>query len=227
MLKKILLTTAFAATLGLISPVSADVITNGGFEAGTGTNADAWEEIAAGPNGTVIRDESDFNSGSASAYMSFDNTGDASPGNYLIQQVGAVGTIDPNENYELVFSAKADSTDFTGINFFVQLQFLDQDGSNGGGVVGNTLLSLISDSATLGNSISTSYQTFTLADIDAPTGADSYQLSFQVPAGAVADIGNGMHVDDVSLSIVTAVPEPGTATVLSLMLVGGFLRRRR
>lgn len=226
MLKKFFFT-AIASTLAMTSFASADVITNGGFEAGTGTNADAWEEIIAGPNGNVIRDESDSNSGNASAYMSFDNAGDASPGNYLIQQVGAVGTIDPNETYELVFSAKADSTDFTGINFFVQLQFLDQDGSDGGGVIQNNLLSLISDGATLGNSISTSYQTFTLANIDAPTGADSYQLSFQVPAGAVADISNGLHVDDVSLSIVTAVPEPGTASVLGLLLLGGVLRRRR
>lgn len=202
----------------------ADVITNGGFELGTGTDADNWTEIATAANGSVIRDVSESFEGSASAYMSFDNAGSATGANYLIQQVGAVGTINDSLNYDLVFSARADSTDFTGIQFFVQLQFLDQDGSDGGGVKGDTLLSMITDGATLGNTITTSYQTFSLLDIDAPDGADSYQISFQLPAGAIADISNGLHVDAVSL---TAVPEPSTTLVAGFALLGCVIRRRR
>lgn len=221
------LLTATTATLLLVASatVSGDVITNGGFELGTGADADNWTEIS-GANGSAIRDESDSNSGTASAYMSFDNTGSATGANYQVLQVGAVGSIDNTLNYDLIFSAKADSLDFTGIQFFVQLQFLDQDNSDGGGVKGDILRSMITDGADLGNTISTDYQTFSLLNVDVPDGSDSYQIGFQLPAGAVADIANGLRVDDVSLAV-TSVPEPCSTLVVFGTMIGCVLRRRR
>lgn len=224
MLKRIFLLFIGALLATMNGTMLADEIINGGFEAGTGVDADDWQEIATAANGTVIRDESEASSGNASAYMSFDNAGSATGANYFIQQVGALGSIDESLNYDLVFDARADSTDFTGIQFFVQLQFLDLDGSDGGGVKGDTLLSMITDGASLGNTISTNYQTFSLLDVDAPDGADAYQVSFQLPAGAIADIANGLHVDNVSL---TAVPEPASALIAGMAILGFTLRRRK
>ena len=108
---------------------------------------------------------------------------------------------------------------------FVNLQWLDQDASDGGGVKGQHLLSMISNGAELGNTIDTTYKEFTLLNIDVPDGADSFQISFELPAGAVADISNGLYVDNVSLT--QAIPEPSAALLLGFGLVGLVARRRR
>ena len=42
------------------------------------------------------------------------------------------------------------------------------------------------------------YQEFRFDEEIAPPGADSFQVRFQVSAGAVPDIANGLYVDDVS-----------------------------
>ncbi|MEO1525474.1 MAG: PEP-CTERM sorting domain-containing protein [Planctomycetota bacterium] len=127
-------------------------------------------------------------------------------------------------NYDLEFFAKAESLDFTGTQFFMQIQFLDQDASDGGGVKGDTLLSMLTD---FSDPISLSYQRFALSNIDVPDGADSFQLSFQLPAGAVANISNGLFVDDVSLTAISAVPEPGSMVALMLVSTGLIMRRRK
>ena len=98
---------------------------------------------------------------------------------------------------------------------------LDQDGSDGGGVKGQTLTSLI------GAGIGTSYQTFSLLDIDVPDGADSFLLRFQISSGPIEGIANGLWIDNVSLSVVGGVvPEPAS---WGLLLMGSlaFARRRR
>ena len=202
-----------------------DEILNGGFEAGTGTDANDWIEIATSPNGTATRSNLDPFAGDFHAYMQFDNSGSAAGANYLVQQVRPVGSIDNTLNYDLRFFARADSTDFTGIQMFVNLQWLDQDASDGGGVKGQHLLSMISNGAELGNTIDTTYKEFTLLNIDVPDGADSFQISFELPAGAVADISNGLYVDNVSLT--QAIPEPSAALLLGFGLVGLVARRRR
>ncbi len=209
----------------LSSPVLADAIVNGGFEAGTGADVSDWIENA-GSNGTAGRSMLGPNSGSWSAYMEFDNTATAVAANYHVRQVQPVGSIDPNSNYDLRFWAKADSADFTGVNMFVNLQFLDQDGSDGGGVKLQLLKSMITDSAALGATIGTAYQEFSLLNIDVPDTADSFQISFELAAGAVQGIMNGLHVDDASLSPV-AIPEPASFALVGLGAVGLLSRRTR
>ena len=174
----------------------ANVLLNSGFEAGEGTDAADWEEFG-GPAGSTTRDDSMPNTGSFAAYMAADhinNSPAAVP--YFIQQTLPVGSIDNSLNYDLSFSAKVDSTDFEGVDMFYQIQWLDQDASDGGGVKGETLTPL----TTAG--ISTSYQQFSLNDIDVPDGADSVLLRFQVSPGPIPDIANGMYVDDATLTVV-------------------------
>lgn len=195
---------------------SANVLQNSGFEAGSGADADNWAEILAGPAGFVGRSSAMPNSGAFSAYMSVDHVNNAAAGGaYFIEQNLPVGSIDPSLDYDLSFFAKSDSTDFTGINMFVQILWLDQDGSNGGGVQGEMLTSLVD----LG--INDSYQQFSMDALDVPGGADSVLLRFQLSAGAVDGIMNGLYVDDVSL---TAIPAPSSAALLAF---GGLAATRR
>lgn len=214
-----------ALTALCCAPLSADEIVNGGFELGTGADAQDWVETS-GPNGTAGRSMASPHMGDWSAYMQFDNTGSAAAANYFVMQVRPVGSIDPNLNYDLRFWAKADSTNFTGVQMFVNLQFLDQDGSHGGGVQLHLLKSMISDGAELGATINTAYQEFSLLNIDVPDTADSFQISFELPAGAVQDIANGLYVDNASLSPVT-IPEPASFAVIGLGVVGFMSRRSR
>lgn len=209
---------ALFAAASLSGMASANVLENAGFELGTGADAADWAEIVGGPSGSVERSSLMPNSGGFSAYMSFDHINNAAAGGaYFIEQVRPVGSIDSSLNYDLSFFAKVDSTDFTGMDAFVQILWLDQDASNGGGVQGEMLTSLV------GLGLNTEYQQFSMNNLDVPDGADSFLLRFQLSAGAVDGIANGFYVDDTSL---TAIPAPASAAVLAL---GGLCvgRRRR
>jgi hypothetical protein len=136
----------------------------------------------------------------------------------FIQQITSVGSINNTLNYNLTFDAKVDSLDFTGINIFYKLVFLDQDASDGGGVKGEFLNPFVAD-------LGTSYSTISFLDIDAPAGSDSAEIIIQLAQGPVAGIQNTLYVDNVSLA---AVPEPGTfALILGASSLGFLVLRRR
>lgn len=203
-----------------IAPAAAgqNILLNSGFEAGSGSDAADWAEILGGPSGVVARSNLMPNSGAFSAYMAFDHINNpAAGGAYFIEQIMPVGSVNPQLDYNLSFFAKADSTDFTGMDAFFQILWLDQDGSNGGGVQGQLLTSLV------GLGINSSYQQFSVNGLDVPSGADSFLLRFQISAGAVTNIANGLNVDDVSLS---AVPAPASAAMLGLSGLVALRRRR-
>lgn len=208
---------AIAMMSGIATSTAAqNVLLNSGFESGSGADADNWAEILGGPSGTVGRSGAMPNSGGFSAYMSFDHINNpAAGGAYFMEQVLPVGSINPANQYDLSFFAKTDSTDFTGMDTFVQILWLDQDGSNGGGVQGEMLTSLI------GLGINDTYQQFSMNNLNVPAGADSFLLRFQISAGAVNNIANGLYVDDASLA---PVPAPASAALLGL---GGLLTARR
>lgn len=204
-----------AGSLFVAGAAGQEVLLNGGFEAGTGGDADNWGELA-GPAGVTERNSGMPNTGSWAAYMSVDHVNNApAAAAYFIEQNLGANTIDASAPYNLTFSAKVDSTDQTGINAFVQIQWLDQDGSDGGGVKGEMLTSLFD----LG--ITTDYQQFSFLGLDVPDGADSFLLRFQLAAGPVDQIQNGLWVDDASLF---RVPAPAGAALLGL---GGLAAARR
>lgn len=209
------ITITACALFGLVGTASANIILNAGFEAGSGADAADWAEILAGPSGTVGRSMAMPSSGSYSAYMSFDHINmPAAGGAYFIEQNQPVGSITAETDYNLTFSAKVDSTDFVGMDTFVQILWLDQDGSDGGGVRGETLTSLV------GLGITDFYQQFSL-DLTSAAGADSFLLRFQLSAGAVDGIANGVYVDDVALT-----PAPGALALLGLSGLATTRRRR-
>lgn len=213
----------FAATASLFlggigTAGAANVLLNPGFESGTGSDSDFWVEIGAGaPNGDTVRSTAMANSGTAAAYMTIDNLNNPTGGGaFFIEQNLPVGSIDPTLNYNFSFFGKSDSLDFTGVNLFYQLLWLDQDGSDGGGVRGEILTSVV-------GSITTSYTEFSLTDIDVPDSADSVLVRFQLSGGAVDGITQGFSVDDVSLQ---AIPEPGASVLLLLGALSCGRRRR-
>ena len=206
------------ASFAITTVASADILLNSGFESGSGADAFDWGEITGGPSGFVGRSDAMPNSGVYSAYMSFDHiTNPAAGGAYFIEQVQGVGSVSGGELYDLSFSAKVDSTSFIGMDAFVQILWLDQDASNGGGVRGETLTSLI------GLGVNESYQQFSLNGLEVADGADSFLLRFQLSAGAVDNIANGLYIDDASLSF---VPTPSTAALLGLSGLVAIRRRR-
>ena len=208
---------AIALLSGIAANASAqNILLNSGFESGSGADADNWAEILGGPSGTVGRSSAMPNTGSFSAYMSFDHINNpAAGGAYFMEQVLPVGSINPATQYDLSFFAKTDTSDFTGMDTFVQILWLDQDGSNGGGVQGQMLTSLI------GLGINNAYQPFNMNGLNVPAGADSLLIRFQLSAGAVNNIANGLYVDNASLA---PVPAPASAALLGL---GGLLTARR
>jgi hypothetical protein len=206
---------AALSLFGITAAASANVVMNGGFEAGSGADADNWGELS-GPSGFVGRSPSMPHSGGWAAYMAFDHVNnDPAGAAYFMEQNLPVGTITSGASYDLSFFAKVDSTNFVGMDTFFQILWLDQDGSDGGGVRGEMLTSLI------GLGINESYQEFSIDGLVAADGADSLLIRFQISAGAVPDIANGLSVDDVSL---TAVPTPASALLLGL---GGLTATRR
>jgi hypothetical protein len=196
-----------------------NIFMNPGFELGTGIDADSWNELG-GLGHSVERDGSSPASGDWAMRLSVDFVNNPSTAAAtFIQQVTPVGTVNDALNYNLTFDAKVTSLDFTGINIFYKLVFLDQDGSDGGGVKGEILTPFVA-------SLTTNYTQISLLNYDAPAGADSAELIIQLAQGPVDNIQNTLFVDNVSLA---PVPEPSTYAALTGALVFGLAvwRRRR
>lgn len=175
---------------------TANVIINPSFEAGAGEVA-AWWTNVAGPFGSTGRSGSMPNTDNFSGYLQADHIGNpGAPTPYSLEQLQPAGTIDNTLNYNFSFSAKVDSNDFTGFDMGYQILWLDGVGA----VQGETFNSLISAG------INTSYQTFGLNDLDVPDGANSFHLRFQLLPGAVADVANGLYIDDVVLEPIGGQP---------------------
>jgi hypothetical protein len=214
---------SLATLFAFAGSASANVLLNPGFESGSGADAADWMELGASGSGSTVRSSGMPNSGSFAAYMSFNHIANApSAGAYFIEQNQGANVIDNTDNFDLTFDAKMDSTNFDGMNAFYQLMWLDQDGSHGGGVKGETLTHLTSAG------INTSYQTFSLLNIDVPDGADSFLVRFQISSGPVPGIATGLWVDNVSLAVVGGeIPEPASWGLLMTGLLTLARRRRR
>jgi hypothetical protein len=126
----------------------------------------------------------------------------------ILQQT-TVGLVTPGTVYDFSFFAKGYAG--PGVVGFYQVQWLDGDGSNGGGVKG------VGPSTQFGTSLTSVYQEFKQTDLIAPAGADCAYISIHLDGGAFSGSTGYMYVD-------TVVPEPATISILAL---GGLLLRKR
>lgn len=208
---------AATLTTGLVGFANGqNAIVNGDFENGT----TGWNLLGSNPPNATIGIAVDPLTGSNAATASIDNTSTTIGASLLYQQIQPVGSIDGTQLYDFTFEARLDNSNLAGLGIFANLLFLDQDGSNGGGVQQQyfEILHL--------QGISDTYQTFSFTGLDPTVGADSFELQFQLAPGAVPGIQNTLYVDNASLTP-QVVPEPSSFGLAVAAGISGLLRRRR
>ncbi|MCB9852570.1 MAG: PEP-CTERM sorting domain-containing protein [Phycisphaerales bacterium] len=197
--------------------VAADLIANGGFELGTGADADNWSQFeGATPPALASVDRVNMMQATGDWAMELSVTGSTlSVGtNAEIQQLTALNSITPGASYDMSFLAKAANIG-PGVVVFMEVQWLDSDGSDGGGVKGSSGL------VQFAGSLTNVYQLFGFTGIVAAPGSDAAQVDIRMNGGAFDGSDGLIYIDDVTLT-----PEPGS---LALLAIGGMalLRRRR
>lgn len=211
------LTCTALAMLASVTPASASLLNNGGFEMGTGADADGWNQFeGATPPALASVDRVSTMPASGNWAMELSVTGSSmSVGtNAEIQQLTALNSITPGASYDMSFMAKAANIG-PGVVVFMEVQWLDSDGSDGGGVKGSSGL------VQFAGMLTGTYQPFGFNGIVAAPGSDAALVDIRMNGGAFDGSDGLMYVDDVTLT-----PEPATMVLLCL---GGLamIRRRR
>lgn len=220
----IIVSATVATVVSCLPAAAANLLVNPGFELGTGTDADNWSEIEASGdplNATPTTDRVGTNphSGSFAMQLSYVNT--ATPGtgsNAEIQQLTALNSVVPGQSYDYSFYARRVGELGAGTVVFAEIQFLDSDGSNGGGVKGGSGLLQIQ------NGLTEAYTLFSFPGIVASADSDAALVMLRVSGGAVENSSATMLVDDMVFE--SPVPEPAALSLLGLGALA-LVRRRR
>jgi hypothetical protein len=206
-MKKLVVLLSIICMVGAVA--NANIVSNWGFESGTGTVATSWIQNAL--DGSTVQRVSETPYAGTFCMKGVINNTTGAPGKAEILQQTAVGSITSGVAYDFSFYAKG--TVGPGCVAWYQIQWLDGDGSNGGGVKGITPLS------GFWTTLNSTYQKFSQLGQTAPAGADCAYLSIRIEGGAFVGSNGTMYVDNVSIT-----PEPMTLALLGL---GGLLLRRR
>ncbi|MCJ7778500.1 MAG: carbohydrate binding domain-containing protein, partial [Sedimentisphaerales bacterium] len=165
------------------------IVANGGFELGTGADANGWTENNYGNTGSIVRSSASPYSGSYSMLATVNwLSGTGTKGE--IYQTTATGSITPGLSYDFGFVAKG--TLGPGAVAWYQIQWLDTDGSHGGGVKGTTPL------GNIWGTLTTTYKEYG-ATYTVPAGADAAMISIRLEGGAFSGSTGQMYIDDVYL----------------------------
>ncbi len=194
----------------------ATINVNPGFELGTAGDADNWTKIYFGGGTGTIVERISTEPATGSYHMMLHLAGTEASGSHAeVQNVSPVDSVIPGNLYDLSFSAKRVGDLGVSVVPFYRIQWLDSDGSNGGGVKGMSPL------VNFGGTLTESYQTITATDLEAPVDSDAAMIQIWLDGGAMVGAAATVYLDDVALT-----PEPAS---MSLLLVGAVLavRRRR
>ena len=202
------------------SPAMGEIVANGSFESGTGSDADSWNQLEIfGGSATSSTDRIGPGFGlpayDGDAYMRLGVTGASDYGPVSeIQQQTSVGSVNGGEAYNFSFA----SSGFAGPGTvaFYEVLWFDGDGSNGGGPQGSaTGLQTFA----LGND----WAVTSLTDLVAPEFADSVLIQIRVVTGAFDGANGFAAIDAVSFA---QVPAPGALALLGLAGLANGRRRR-
>ncbi len=215
---RVLLTKLLSIAALTVAPFAhGAAIVNGGFESGLGVNADNWTNTIANPGagaGTQVY-RTNLAPHTGAFHMALEVDSDLAPGEVFL--TSDLFAIVPGETFTLSFWSRLDATNGPGLVAFYTIQFLDSDGSNGGGVKGQT------GPTPFYNSLTTTYGQITaqITAPDASTGADAAFIRLQFAGGAFAASDGRIYIDDVA----TTVPEPSTAILLPLAVIALLTHR--
>lgn len=204
------------AILSSSSVASANLLSNGGFESGTGVDADSWSEfqIAAGSSVAISqRVNTAPNTGSYHLNLAVMGAADGGP-SAEAQQLTPTGSIVGGNSYDFSILARQGSMPIgPGVVVELRIQWLDSDGSHGGGVKGATGI------LNLGGSLTANYQSFGFTNAIAAADSDAALVSLRVAGGAFAGSDGSVYFDDANMT-----PEPAS---LALLAIGGILMMKR
>ncbi|TWU49159.1 PEP-CTERM sorting domain-containing protein [Rubripirellula reticaptiva] len=219
MKKKMLMTFAVIVSVAFlgdsINAATVNGFANGGFETpGVGTPAESWPSAAAG-----YTLSSDSHTGSFAAQLASPELNAAVILQNSIEQ-GGLPPLTPGDHPILTFQSKG----FAGTtgNALFALRYLDQSGA----------ILASSGNQFFQNLINPNTWTEISFDLGVvPAGADAAFIEFSQGIGPI-DPGNGLLaglvlIDNVNLSVVSAVPEPTSVAMLGLCGFGMIVRRRR
>lgn len=214
MMKWTVMSALFAGAV--VGSAQAGISSNGGFESGSGADADNWTQLeifggTGGANAIADRVAGMGHTGDYAMELSVVGALDFGPV-AEIQQQTTVGSVVGGQEY--TFSFWSMGTSGPGSVAFYEVSWFDGDGSNGGGPQGSaTGLQVFA--------MTGSYSQITLSGLIAPSAADSVFIQIRLVTGAFEGASGQLFVDDVSFS---AVPAPGAAALLGM---GGLVASRR
>lgn len=177
------------------SETGAALVSNGGFESGTGASADGWTLVETAPGSSVaLADRSSALPYGGDWHLSLGVIGAANGGPAAVaEQLTPTGSVIPGNAYDLQFHARRVGSFGPGVVAQHVVQWLDSDGSHGGGVKGTTGF------VSIEGALTESYAPFGFTNQVAPAGADAALVMLRLAGGAIAGSSGTMACDDVSL----------------------------
>ncbi len=174
------------------SSIGQLLVLNGGFESGSGTDADNWSELEY-PGGssvaTVTRDNTHPYSGDWHLSLHVVGASNGGPA-ALGQQITPDGSVTPGQTYDLLAQVRRDGALGASVVVQLNMQWLNAAGA----VVGGT------GYLDIGNQISETYAQFGFTNVVAPANADKALIMLRVAAGAISGASATIHYDDVALT---------------------------
>ena len=189
------------------SATGSQLVSNGGFEDGDGASADDWSfyEIAMGSSTAIAqRVETTPYSGSWRLSLLVAGAADGGPAAEA-QQLTPVDSVVAGATYDLSGQMRTVGTFGAGVVAQLCVQWLDSDGSHGGGVKGST--GFIDIQGQLG----ASYAPVGISNIVAANGADAALIIVRLAGGAFDGSDGEIACDDVMLTSAGGALVPGFA----------------